>query len=75
MGPAVWTTELEVLSIRFWLDLDCVWFFEPEGDAIVSREGELIDAHYGFKTSKTDEYEASIVKALGDGAREGGLKF
>lgn len=32
---------------------------------IVSREGDLIDAHYGFKTSKTDEYEASIAKALG----------
>jgi len=32
---------------------------------IVSREGELIDAHYGFKTSKTDEYEAAIAKALG----------
>lgn len=31
---------------------------------IVSREGDLIDAHYGFTTSKTDEYEASIAKAL-----------
>ncbi len=31
---------------------------------IVSREGELVDAHYGFKASKTDKYEASIVKAL-----------
>lgn len=33
---------------------------------IVSRDGELIDAHYGFKTSATDQYEASIVKALGE---------
>ena len=32
---------------------------------IVSREGELIDAHYGFKTSSTEKYEASIVEALG----------
>ena len=32
---------------------------------IVSREGEVIDAHYGFNSSKTDKYEAAIVKALG----------
>ena len=33
---------------------------------IISREGELIDAHYGFKSSSTDKYEASIVEALGE---------
>jgi thiol-disulfide isomerase/thioredoxin len=31
---------------------------------IIDREGHLIDAHYGFRTAKTEDYEASIIKAL-----------
>jgi len=31
---------------------------------VVSREGELVDVHYGFVSRKKEQYEASIIKAL-----------
>ncbi len=31
---------------------------------VIDREGNLIDAHYGFRTSKTNDYEFSLVEAL-----------
>ena len=33
---------------------------------IFGRDGELVARHYGFKVKKQDEYEAVLVKALGD---------
>lgn len=31
---------------------------------IIGRNGQLLGAHYGFREANTDDYEASIVKAL-----------
>ena len=33
---------------------------------VFGRDGELVAKHLGFKVKKQDEYEAIIVKALGD---------
>ena len=33
---------------------------------VYGRDGELVARHLGFKVKKQDEYEAVIVKALGD---------
>ena len=33
---------------------------------IFGRDGELVARHLGFKVKKQDEYEAVLVKALGD---------
>jgi cytochrome c biogenesis protein CcmG/thiol:disulfide interchange protein DsbE len=32
---------------------------------LINRDGEIVARHLGFKTSKTDEYEASIVATVG----------
>ena len=32
---------------------------------LIGRDGTRIESHLGFKTAKTDEYEAAIVAALG----------
>ena len=31
---------------------------------LINRSGEIVERHLGFKSSKTDEYEASIVSAI-----------
>ncbi len=33
---------------------------------LINRDGSLIERHLGFKSGKTDEYEAAIVAALGN---------
>ena len=33
---------------------------------LIGRDGNVIDNHLGFKTIKTEEYEAAIVAALGE---------
>ena len=53
--------------------------FDPEGSLarefgveampnsfVYGRDGELVARHLGFKVKKQDEYEAVLVKALGD---------
>lgn len=33
---------------------------------LIDRDGSIIERHLGFKSGKTDEYEAAIVAALGN---------
>ena len=33
---------------------------------LINRDGSLIERHLGFKSGKTDDYEAAIVAALGN---------
>jgi thiol-disulfide isomerase/thioredoxin len=33
---------------------------------LIDRDGAVIERHLGFKTGKTDDYEAAIVSALGN---------
>ena len=33
---------------------------------LIDRDGSMIERHMGFKSGKTDEYEAAIVAALGN---------
>jgi len=33
---------------------------------LINRDGSIIERHLGFKSGKTDEYEAAIIAALGN---------